>query len=916
MAPEQIRNPRNAGPRSDIYSMGVILYELLCNLRPWQEARKDAEEDDRILSNLKSRPPTPSSKSKQVDKRLQGIALRCIDPEPSLRYANAQQLKESLEAWTRGEPDPHLAPWLVRNWHENVIRPLRRRAIRMLAVVVLFLFLGIAAYGLAFVWPVTYTYKGFTNWEAIPHPLGKSLGVSQSSRYSYQALYRGYFGPLIEIHLVDEKGRPLDRAPLDGEPLSMLQNDPNLLIDHQIIPIDVFSTHPVQWRYHYHTDGQLWKIEELDSQSRILQTRIFDDLNSVRYDETLLGFQFSLEGISPKTQRSTQIHRLRYEWKNGYCSRVQYLDSQGKPTRDQEGAFGWRYLRNNQGEVIEKECLAYGTQGESIGVTTSGYSKLVIEYLANGKSRYRFLDKNGDLVIDDRFGADELEFSSNENGQVQGVTFFARGKEAETPFGGPFVKLVWTNQHVEVVHFSENLLQNNSKPYKIIKGSYSPTGLLKRVDSLDGNSNPIPYQGSLISGLQLEYSGNNISSLTLLNRAGQPSAEQTTASQYRFSWTQDGRPTGMAAFHLNQPVINWFGYHQTKLEENDASGISALSFFGLEEKPVEGPNGHHRSETRRDKQGNILSQAFFDTSGNRTISKEKKYHKLEFTYDPLGNPTSWAVFGRDNERIIDAEEGVHRVEMRYDSESHLIEFAYFGDDDRPMLYPLEGYHCVKRHWKDGELTGESYYGLEQEPIPSPSKGYHEIRIQKDRTPATTTYSYFDTAGEPTLSSIDGVHKEVEKRDRNGLIVRVENFDTQNKATNCMEGWHSKERQNPSVDFTYYDASMRLLAPVIVGRELFSKDKKQILWEAEDRIRTIQGEVVDTKVADQFLKDLEDKSDGTFSSILSGVGSLGSDSKEYELLIQRGDRLIKVKVRRSLLKQASLRLRWVPSDSLL
>jgi hypothetical protein len=102
----------------------------------------------------------------------------------------------------------------------------------------------------------------------------------------------------------------------------------------------------------------------------------------------------------------------------------------------------------------------------------------------------------------------------------------------------------------------------------------------------------------------------------------------------------------------------------------------------------------------------------------------------------------------------------------------------------------------------------------------------------------------------------------------------------------------------------------------MGREIFSKDKKQILWEAEDRIRTIQGEVVDTKVADQFLKDLEDKSDGTFSSILSGVGSLGSDSKEYELLIQRGDRLIKVKVRRSLLKQVGLRLRWVPSDSLL
>lgn len=916
MAPEQIRNARNATLRSDIYSMGVILYELLCDLRPWQEQRKDAEEDDRILSNLKSRPPTPSSKSKQVNKPLQGIALRCIEPEPSLRYADMKQLKESLEAWQRGEPDPNLAPWLIRNWHEKLVRPLRRKAIRVLTAFVMLFFLGIFSYALAFVWTVTYSYQGFTNWEGIPRPLGKALSFAHGSRYSYQALYRGYFGPLTQIRLVDRNGTPLDRLPLDCEPLSMLQNDPNLLIDHQIIPIDVFRNHPVQWRYHYYKDGQLWKVEELDSQSQILQTRIFDDQNSVRYHENLIGFRFSREGISPKTQRSTQIHRLRYEWKNGYCSQVQFLDSQGKPTRDQEGAFGWRFRRDERGEVAEKECLTYGSLGESIGVTTSGYSKLSIQYTTDGRRRYRFLDRNGDLVTDKRFGADEIEFSLNGNGQVHGVTFFAGGRESETPFGGPFVKLNWTNQQVEVAHYLDSFSKKNTKPYKIIKGSYSPTGLLTRVESLDGSSKAVPLRGSLISGLQLDYDGNNISILTLLNSKGQPSAEQTSASQLRFTWTQDGRPTGMAAFHLNEPVINWLGYHRTKLEENDARGISALSFFGPQEEPVKGPNGYHRSETRRDKQGNILSMEFFDRSGKPAISTEKKYHKVEFSYDPLGNQNSWAVFGRENERIIDAEQGVHRVEMRYDSDSHLIEFSFFGDDDRPMLHPDAGYHFVKRQWKDGEIVSESYYGLKKEPIPSPLKGFHEIRIQKDPATSTTTYSYFDIHGEPAISSVDGVHKEVDKNDAEGLVVRVENFDIQNRPINCNRGWHLRERKFSSLDFTYYDASMKLLTPVIVSADLLSKDGKQTLLRNEDRIRAIQGQPVDTSVADHFFEDLNPKPKGTLGSILSGVEFLGSDSKEYDLLIQRGERLIKTKIRRALLKQVELRLHWVPTDSLL
>jgi serine/threonine protein kinase/WD40 repeat protein len=159
MAPEQILNPRNASEKSDIYSIGIILYELLCQLRPWQAVRpvdvqakrliddERLKEEERIRSNVKSLPETPSSKLKSADRRLQDIAMRCLDPEPSFRYANASQLKESLEAWQRGEPDPHTKAWLKRTLFNKVIRPIRQKPLRNIAVVSLFITLVAGAYG-------------------------------------------------------------------------------------------------------------------------------------------------------------------------------------------------------------------------------------------------------------------------------------------------------------------------------------------------------------------------------------------------------------------------------------------------------------------------------------------------------------------------------------------------------------------------------------------------------------------------------------------------------------------------------------------------------------------------------------------------------------------------------------------------
>lgn len=144
MSPEQLQG-REATPRSDIYSVGIVLYHCLTGAPPFSGDLRSL-----VQQQLHEVPDSPRSLNRKVSYHMESVVLRALSKDPAHRYPSARAMLEDLEAEAPTEVVPQ-----TRGIPRRAIMRRRSRVasllVSLLAVVVAVAGILLAAIGLGYV---------------------------------------------------------------------------------------------------------------------------------------------------------------------------------------------------------------------------------------------------------------------------------------------------------------------------------------------------------------------------------------------------------------------------------------------------------------------------------------------------------------------------------------------------------------------------------------------------------------------------------------------------------------------------------------------------------------------------------------------------------------------------------------------
>ncbi len=509
---------------------------------------------------------------------------------------------------------------------------------------------------------------------------------------------------------------------------------------------------------------------------------------------------------------------------NGFQSKRTFIDAQGNIAVWNEDGLAFSSLETDndeKGNITEYRIL--NPSGKLIDTASFARKECRYDSVGNLLSEM-YLDDKDNVCIPPKFGYAGFELKYNPQGRVARLTYIDKNK---MPMTLPDLHYCYYTLDYDV---RGNLSRTsyfdkdgkpilNNEGIASVEYVYDENGNEKSRQFYDDKGNPCVLNW-FCSKIENDYDDQgNITAFRYLNTEGKPMLVNGVAA-YEFEFDNRGnkireRPLGLNGMLANgcfdlrmkydnldnviensyfngsgQPVACNEGYHKEVMKYNSNNQCTETEFYGVNGKLVNAGNNKCAVIKREyDSRGNMISQTYFNSNGNRGTDN-LKVHKYFNQYDKITNKICHQIsFGADGKPII-ANNTAAEGRLEYDSRGNVVKLQCY-DGYGEKVNGLRGWHETRYEYNDaGEMVSEAYFSLEGKPVKDNASGYHKTTITYNDMRMPKSQSYLDANGKLTLIA-GGYAIEKKKYNNQNQRTEIAYFGVNGKPTDTTNGWHKE-----------------------------------------------------------------------------------------------------------------------------
>ena len=612
MSPEQVKGEK-LDARSDIYSLGVLLHQMLTGNAPYDTTTLTEQQ---INQKVVEEPlPRMATYYKYVSDKIQKIVDKATAKNPDDRYQTCEEFKKAL--------------------HNAVYPPKLPKWAKLSVAAIVLVILGIGTYIWDYNRVKTYYYKDYVEQWGIPQGVGElSSGEHSHSHRSYRFIFQKH--KLLRVSHVNSLDNLIDDSESER------------------------NERPVDQELFYTEDGNVSRVKVKDRSGKVLYVKSYNDkLNVVafQYDDnhntertisnSTVGYSRVLEANENNQGR---ISRWWIEYDdNGYVTSEKFHSLDNSPVGDENGIYGRTYVRDEKGRPLEIHYIGVDGKPQS---TKWGLGIKKFEYDDDDNwIKAVYLTVDGKIAYDDTDGVAIYEMEYDENGNMINAYHLDGDGKPMLPKKN-YLAGVHNVYDKKGLIVQEELLDVDKKPmfvrglgYAIRKFEYDENGYFNKVTYCDPSGNVVESKdGNAIMEVKNDEHGNSLE-IWYKNSKGKLCELSEGYAGVKQEFDSVGNAIKIVTYGIDKkPVLDKSGVAGSMYEYDERSLETSITYLGKDLRPAPNNNNVINAQYEYDKRGNIIHVAFYEADRKTLRLSNEGIAGWYNQYDDKGNHIERSFF--------------------------------------------------------------------------------------------------------------------------------------------------------------------------------------------------------------------------------------------------------------------------------